>query len=200
MGTIVTFRAYLDGAGKEESNPVITVAGFCGHTDVCEAIEKDWEQATGGKLFHFTDFNTPYCKLGSDKWTNEERRDFLLKLAAIVNRRDCILISSTIEVGPFNKQLSVSVHPNEIGPAFSGCAYTAIAIAEFHFSVRRGGLNDQLRYIFEKGDREHEIINLFDDLNKKDSEFFGKRGYAFEPKQTTLLQPADFVAGSYRNA
>jgi hypothetical protein len=58
-----------------------------------------------------------------------------------------------------------------------------------------GNQHIQVKYVFEKGDREHEIANVFADLEKNDSKFFGLRGHSFEPKQTTLLQPADLIAG-----
>jgi hypothetical protein len=52
-----------------------------------------------------------------------------------------------------------------------------------------------VHYAFEKGDREHEIKKIFADWNSKNSEYKGLRSHTFLPKNTTLLQPADLVAG-----
>jgi hypothetical protein len=46
-GILVTLRAYFDGSGKEDDHPVITVGGFFADVPTCEAIEQDWEEATG---------------------------------------------------------------------------------------------------------------------------------------------------------
>jgi hypothetical protein len=193
-GIIVTLRAYFDGAGNEEQDAVITVGGYYADSALCEAIEDEWEKATGNRVFHLKDFGQPHCKLESYKWTGGERREFLAKLVGIVNRPGVGIISSTVEVEHFYKKLATTTHPNEIGPAFSGCAYTAIALTEFDF-MKENKQGEEARYVFEKGDREHEITNLFRDLERKDSEMHGLRGHAFEPKKTTLLQPADLIAG-----
>jgi hypothetical protein len=50
-GAVMSLRVYLDGAGKEDDHPLITVGGFYAEASVCEEIERDWEAATGGKLF-----------------------------------------------------------------------------------------------------------------------------------------------------
>jgi hypothetical protein len=59
----VVIRVYSDSAGNEKSDGIITVGGYMADADLCEAIEKDWEEATGKKVFHLADFGTPYCKL-----------------------------------------------------------------------------------------------------------------------------------------
>jgi hypothetical protein len=190
----VALRTYLDGAGKEDDHPVITVGGFMAESDICEAIEVDWEAATEGKLFHLADFGTSNCELGSRKWDENRRSDFLRRLAAIVNRPEVCILSGSLEVGPFLDTLLDIENPHEVGPAFSGCAYGVIATAEWQL-IESGRRSVNMRYVFEKGDREHEIAAVFADLEKKDSGFFGRRGHGFEPKETTLLQPADFVVG-----
>jgi hypothetical protein len=193
-GIIVTLRVYFDRAGDENSDAVITVAGYYADSELCETIEREWEEATQNRVFHLREFGQPPCKLESNKWTGNERREFLKKLAGIVNRPGVGIISSTVEVAHFYEKLKQATHPNEIGPAFSGAAYTAVALTEFEF-MKRHREKEEARYVFEKGDREHEITNLFRDLEKKGSEFYGLRGHAFEPKKTTLLQPADLIAG-----
>jgi hypothetical protein len=52
--------------------------------------------------------------------------------------------------------------------------------------------------VFEKGDREHELHKGFNDADKVDPKHKDLRSLAFLPKQTTLLQPADLIAGKVR--
>jgi hypothetical protein len=193
-GVLVSLRVYLDGAGKETDHPVVTVGGFYAEASVCEDIERDWESATGGKLFHLKNFGKPSCELGSDKWTQPERIAFLKRLAAIVNRPGCIITSVSLEVAEFNKTLGNMEYPAEFGPAYSACAYGAIGFIESRFISERTQ-QQKVHYVFEKGDREHEIIKVFNDWSQKNSVLSGLRGHGFEPKTTTLLQPADLVAG-----
>lgn len=190
----MALRVYFDGAGKDDQHPIITVGGFLAESAICEQIETEWQDATRNRPFHLREFGAPSCKLESSKWTGDDRRAFLNRLAAIVNRPGCYIVSSTVEVAPFREKVKAAVHPNEIGPAFSGCAYSAVAMAEYEL-IKDGRMNEQMRYVFEKGDRETEITQLFRDLDRNDSQMFGLRGHAFEPKSTTLLQPADLIAG-----
>lgn len=192
-GLLVCLRVYFDGAGKEEDHPTITVGGFMAEAAMCEAIEADWKNATGGKLFHLKDFGYKKCKLGSKDWTSTDRASFLKKLAGIVNRPGVSIISASLEVEPFNTTLQELKHPHEIGPAFSACAFAALSYAEEPLT-RENRRMEKVRYIFEKGDREHEIIKVFEDWSKS-SEMHGHRGHGFEPKELTLLQPADLIAG-----
>lgn len=191
---LVSLKFYLDGAGKEDANPVITVAGFYAESGLCDQIEKDWLQATGGKPFHFTDFGQPSCQLGSAAWPSGERIAFLKRLAGIVNRSNCNVTSVSLEVAEFNKTLGNLEHPQEIGPAFSACAYASVAFAESRF-MNQGTQRQRIDYVFEKGDRQHELVKVFGDWDEKNSKLSGLRGISFYPKQTALLEPADLIAG-----
>ncbi|HEU5339770.1 hypothetical protein [Edaphobacter sp.] len=193
-GILVALRVYFDGAGKDDCHPVITVGGFLAPADVAEQIESDWEIATDKKVFHFTDFNTPSCKLGSQNWTSQERIQFLKKLAAIVNRQEVYILSASIEVQEFDKVLSGAAHPHELGPAFSGCAYVALLNLEALLKDE-GRRKNAVHYVYEKGDREHEIRKVFADFDNQNSELQDLRKHQFLPKKTTLLQPADLIAG-----
>lgn len=193
-GVMVSLRVYLDGAGKEADHPVLTVAGFYAEARICLQIEKDWEEATGGRLFHLKNFGTPQCELGSAGWTQAERVAFLKRLASIVNRRGCIITSVSLEVEEFNKTLGDLEFPHEVGPAYSACAYAVIGFMESRF-INEGTQRQPILYYFEKGDREHEIVKVFNDWDKKNSVLSGLRGHSFQPKQTVLLQPADLIAG-----
>jgi hypothetical protein len=193
-GILVSLRVYFDGSGKEESNPVITVAGFFADAKLCETIEDEWEIATGGRVFHLTDFGTQSCKLGSGKWGAAKRVDFLKRLAAIVNRPNCRIVSASIEVAPYLDFIAKSPHAHVNGPAFSGCAQACVAVTELLLNAL-GKQKEKVAYVFEKGDRQHEIAKLFNDWDDTHSSLSGLRGLAFEPKQTMLLQSADLIAG-----
>jgi hypothetical protein len=190
----VSLRVYLDESGKEDVNPVITVGGFYADSSVCEDIERDWKAATGGKLFHLKSFGTNKCELGSRGWSESGRSDFLKRLASIMNRPGCTITSVSLEVEEFNKTLGNLKFPQEFGPAYSACAYGVIGFTEIRLMNRRIQ-KQKVHYVFEKGEREHEIAKVFDDWDKKNSVLSGLRGHGFEPKRTTLLQPADLVAG-----
>ncbi|MGA8762900.1 MAG: hypothetical protein WB562_08560 [Candidatus Sulfotelmatobacter sp.] len=192
---MATIRVYCDGAGKENDHPVITVGGFLADETICEEIERDWEAATGGHVFHLADFGTPYCELGSGNWPETQRVEFLKRLAAIVNREGVQIMSASLEVQPYNEMLAESPHAHVNGPAFSGCGQAAIMNAEY-LLLKEGRRKQKVGFFFEKGDREHEISKMMQDWNdSKTSEYGRLRSHGFCPKETTLLQPADLIAG-----
>jgi hypothetical protein len=193
-GIMMAIRVYCDGSGKEENDPVITVGGFFAEEELCESVERDWEGVTGHRVFHLADFGTKNCKLGSGDWGQTKRVEFLKKLAAIVNRDGVYIVSASLEVQPYNEMLADSPHAHVNGPAFSGCGQACIAVAEF-LLMKQGIQKQKVHYFFEKGDREHEIAKMMKDWDDTNSSLSGMRGYGFEPKQTTLLQPADLIAG-----
>lgn len=191
----MAIRVYSDKAGDEDSNKIITVGGYMADSELCEKMEKEWEEATGGKVFHLTDFGTKYCLLGSGDWPAPDRNDFLRRLAGIVNRDGVTIFSASLREDSFYKAIHRVKYPGEVGPMFSACAYWNMSFTEMRLMML-GTFGDKVRYTFEKGDREHEVTNVFKDIEKNDSRRSGKRSYGFEPKETTLLQPADFVAGT----
>jgi hypothetical protein len=195
-GVIVSLRVYLDGSGKEEVDPVITVGGFLADCDLCETIEDEWEQATGGKVFHLTDFGTPSCKLGSASWSGTDRTAFLKRLAGIVNRPGCLILSTSVEVAQYNSFIERSPHPHVHGPVSSACATSSIKLAEMLLELENRH-QQKTAYIFEKGDRQHELAKMMADWDRKtDSPRSELKSLSFQPKATTLLQPADLIAGT----
>jgi hypothetical protein len=102
---MASIKVYSDGAGKEKDHPVITVGGFLADETICAEIQREWEIATGGRVFHLADFGTPYCQLGSCKWPETHRVDFLKRLAAIVNRNGVQILSASLEIQPYNEIL-----------------------------------------------------------------------------------------------
>ena len=190
----MAIRVFLDASGKEDTHSVVSVGGFLADESVCEAIEKDWEYATGNKVFHLKEFGTKNCKLGSRAWTREERGDFLRRLAIIVNRDGCRIISTSLEVAPYNELVSRSPHAHVNGPAFSACAQAGIAMAEF-ILARENRQKQKVEYVFEKGDREHELHKMVSEWSEAEGELQNLRFLSFAPKATTLLQPADLIVG-----
>jgi len=194
-GVFLALRVYLDGSGKENDNPVITVGGYVADSEVCDSIEDDWLKATDGRTFHLTDFGTKECKLGSADWDIEKRCSFLKQLAAIVNRDGCKLVSASLEVAPYNSFVLQTANAHVHGPAFSGCAQACVALAEFILE-KEDIHRQQVAYVFELGDRQHEVAKMIGEWKElKQSDRAGLRGLSFQPKATTLLQPADLIAG-----
>jgi hypothetical protein len=193
-GVLVPLRAYFDGSGKEGNDPVITVGGFFADASLCTVIEDEWEIATNGEVFHLADFGTVKCQLGSRQWDATKRVEFLKRLASIVNRPGSKIVSASIEVAPYLSFLAKSPHAHVNGPAFSGCAQVCVQVAELLIN-RLGLFKDRVSYVFELGDRQHELHKAFSDLIDAKTSLRGIRGLSFEPKDTTLLQPADLIAG-----
>ena len=187
--------AYYDASGKESDHPVITVGGFLADCDLCESIEADWQEATHGKVFHLRIFGTEKCALGSGRWSIKKRSNFLKRLAGIVNRPGCMIISASIEVASYNSFLQKSAHVHVHGPADSACAQSCARLSEILLELE-GRHTQKVAYVFEKGDREHEMHKMFSDWDKKSSSARSElRSLSFQPKSVTLLQPADLIAG-----
>ena len=170
------------------------MGGFFADAKLCEVMEAEWETATGGRVFHLADFGTRYCLLGSADWGVTKRAQFLKRLAAIVNRPGCRIVSASVEVAPYAEFIAKSPHAHVNGPVFSGCAQACVTVAELLIHAL-GMRTEHVAYVFERGDRQHEISKMFNDWIDTKSALSDLRGLSFEPKQVTLLQPADFVAG-----
>jgi len=195
----MALRVYCDGAGKEETHPVVTVGGFLADEKICDAIEQDWDIATESRVFHLADFGTKYCELGSGNWDATQRVEFLKRLAGIVNREGVKVLSTSLEVAPYNEMLLESPHAHVNGPAFSMCGQVSITNAEYVL-LKDGRRKEKVHFVFEKGDREHEITKMVREWNDSGTTEIGKlRSHAFMPKETTLLQAADLVAGTVQH-
>jgi len=190
-------NAFFDGAGKEEE-PVLTVAGYFAGDKVCEAIEKDWLAATGGKVFHLADFGTEYCELGSAKWTEQERVDFLKKLGGIINRQGVYIISVSLEVSQYAAFLKVAQYKEIFGPAYSALAQLCTHTTE-RTLYTENRLMEKVAYTFEKGERQHEVSKAISDYEQRNPKVAEYRMLSFLPKKTTLLQPADLISGTVRH-
>lgn len=115
-------------------------------------------------------------------------------MANIVNREGSRIISTSLEVAPYNELLAKSPHAHVNGPAFSACAQAGIAVAEFTLK-KENRQKQKVEYVFEKGDREHELHKMVSEWDEAEGELKDLRGVSFLPKSTTLLQPADLIAG-----
>jgi hypothetical protein len=77
---------------------------------------------------------------------------------------------------------------------FTACALFIFGLVEL--ILERSGLsNSDVAYVFEKGDREHEMHSAFSWHESHNPHLKDKRSISFLPKSTTLLQPADLIAG-----
>jgi len=193
-GTLMTISAYFDGSGKQDDHSVVTVGGYVADDIVCGQIEDEWLRATGGKVFHLTDFGTNKCELGSGMWGEDARSDFLCRLGRIVNRPEVAIVSQSIDVAKYQEFSATSQFSDIGGPVYS-CAATMCIYAAETILLGRALLLEQLAYVFEKGEREHELRHTLDDIEKRFPEKRDIRSHHFLPKCTTLLQPADLISG-----
>lgn len=198
-------KAYFDCSGHQDSK-VLTVGGYFSWDEVCQQIEKDWNAALlqegycepdgSPGVFHLTDFGSPYCKYGTSKWDIEKKRVPLLKkLAQIVNRQDNHIVSFSIETSQYKAFLAQSPHPQIYGPSyFSGCALMAFVFVEVQIEMA-GFSKESVTYVFEKGDRQHEMNQVFQEYVAGHPELDDLRSIDFQPKQLPTLQGADLTAG-----
>jgi hypothetical protein len=58
-------------------------------------------------------------------------------------------------------------------------------------------MREKIAYIFEQGERAHELLKFFLDIEKKRGKaFWGLRSHHFPGKECVLLQASDLIAGS----
>jgi hypothetical protein len=194
-GQIMAISAHYDGSGKEEVNPIITVGGFFADDEICRSIEQEWLRATGGAVFHLADFGTKYCKLGSSTWTLEERVLFLKRLGGIVNRPSVNILTASVEVAQYRSFSGTAKYAHIQGPPYSALASLCSLLTERTLSVS-GLLREQVAYVFEKGEREHELTHTFTDFEKGRGYRYNLRSHHFLSKDATLLQVADLISGT----
>jgi hypothetical protein len=194
-GQFMAISAHYDGSGKEEVNPIITVGGFFADDEVCECIEQEWLRATGGAVFHLADFGTKYCKLGSSAWTVQERVTFLKRLGGMVNRPNVNILTASVEVTQYRTFAGNAKYAHIQGPPYSALASLCALLTERTLSVS-GLLREQVAYVFEKGEREHELTHTFTDFEKGRGYGYNLRSHHFLSKDSTLLQVADLVSGT----
>jgi hypothetical protein len=187
-------NAFFDGSGKL-SDGVMTVGGYLASDQACEAIERDWKAVTGGKVFHLADFGTEYCELGSNDWSKGERRDFLKKLGGIVNHNGAYVISASVELSQYAAFVGAASYSAVFGPAYSALAQLCTHVVERTLFVENR-LDEAVAYVFEKGDRQHEIAQTIGDYERRFKVESDLRSLHFLPKRTTFLQPSDLIAGT----
>jgi hypothetical protein len=197
-GVIMMLQAFFDGSGKEDDHPVITVGGYLADDNACEEIESCWTDATEGKVFHLADFGGQYCKLGSGAWSENKRSTFLRKLCAIVTKPGVTIISASVDVSEYRSFRS-SRYPKLFGPSYSMVAYLSLAITE-RILLKTNRFAEKLAYVFEKGEREHEIRQAIADYETRYPKNNSLRSLHILPKHTVLLQPCDLIAGGVQSA
>lgn len=204
-GDIVLLRIYLDASGKNESR-VLTVGGIVAEDELCKKMEGEWNQALvdagycepDGRpgIFHLADFGTESCKYRTGAWSIEKQRvPLILRLASIANQAANLIISFSIETAPFREFLAASPNKEMYGPEyFSPVALMAFGFVEQAVDEFKHTLNP-VAYVFEKGDRQHEINHALAEHESFHPELENLRSITFVPKGLALLQMADLVSG-----
>jgi hypothetical protein len=73
--------------------------------------------------------------------------------------------------------------------------YLSLQITE-RMLLKTGKFRERLIYVFEKGEREHEVRQAIADYETRYPKNDSLRSLDFLPKNTTLLQPCDLIAGA----
>jgi hypothetical protein len=202
-GIVLSLRANFDGSGKNDS-PVLTVGGIVAWSDVCETTERLWNGALmdagycdeGGNagVFHLADFGTEYCEYGSGSWDIETKRvPFIKNLSRIANRVDCVIASFSVETSQVKTFLEQCPHKEVYGPEIFSAA--AILIFSYIEEVLDRFNDARIGYVFEHGDRQHEMNIAFEEMLLAHPNLAKFRSLGFLPKQTPILQVTDLVAG-----
>ena len=193
----MTFRYGSDASG-DESKPVIAIGGWLASDQMWGSIEREWEAAGVGPdgripYLHMKDFGTHNCPFGTAAWSQQQRDDLLRSLANILQTRASHCFVIAIETSVYRQFLSQCKHPKVIGPPYSGCAQNALVYVE-EWAEERGYLGD-IAYVFENGDRKHELLHAYDEVQRHvQQRFRGTRSISFLGKETVALQAADLVA------
>jgi hypothetical protein len=200
----VGLKVHFDGSGKNDTS-VLTVGGYFCWDETCSLIEREWNAALIAEgfcepdgspgTFHLADFGTSHCKYGTGKWDIKTKRvPFLKRLASIVNRKENHIVSFSVENSQYREFLAQSPHPQVYGPDhFTGCALMAFVFVEVKIEMA-GFAKEPVAYIFEKGDRQHEINHAFMEYDAGHPEF-ENRSIDFSPKRVPSLQAADLTCG-----
>ena len=201
---IKDIRAYFDASGKEDT-AVLTVGGYVTQSHIADQIENDWnatllefgfqDEAGNPGIFHLNELGNKKCKFGSGDWDIPKRVAFIKKLSGVVNRDMNHIFSVSIETAQYAAYLEKSDYRGLYGPSyFTGAALHMFGLVE-HLLQERGIIDFPIAYIFEKGDREHEMHLCFSWHEKANPVLKDKRTITFQPKAPTLLHPTDLIAG-----
>jgi hypothetical protein len=119
----------------------------------------------------------------------------LNRLGRIVNRDGVSIVSNSVEVSEYRSFLSAASYKEVFGTAYSGLAIMCASMTE-RTVIAQKRFKEKVAYIFEKGEREHEIAHTLNDFEKRRTyEFRQLRSHHFLGKDAVILQPADLIAG-----
>jgi hypothetical protein len=149
-------------------------------------------------VFHLCDFGTKKCQLGSREWDRDTRTAFLKRLGQIINREGVSIISASAEMSKYAAFIQAASHAHVFGPAYSGLAQLCAHLTERTLLVENR-FREKTAYAFEKGSREHELAKMLVEYEERTGELRDTRSHHFLPKSTTLLQPADLIAGTVQH-
>jgi len=160
---ILMLTVCFDAAGKEDSEQFVVVAGFAGMAKVWSEFEIAWQNRLDKDdlpYFHSGDFAHFRDPLFSRGWKdNEPRRQRLC--------RDLMRIICDHGLRKFGTVINLDTHrtiDEALRTTFLLDAYVQGArcsVITFNNYAKGIGINRNVRYVFEKGDREHELRQRF---------------------------------------
>ena len=200
-GLIVVFKYAADASGSDDL-PILTVAGWIADDEVWARIEADWATALNGKIpfLHMRTFGTPHCKHGTGSWPKDKREELLRKLSRLLRLRCTKAFGAAVVQAEYRAFMATSKYADVWGSPYSGCAQSALAYVEGW--AHQWGVADKLAYVFEDGDRKHELLHAYDEARRTAIKQFGnvgERSLAFLGKESVALQAADLIAYEFRD-
>ncbi len=100
----------------------------------------------------------------------------------------------------YNAFMSTSKYRDVWSVPYSGCAQSALAYVEGW--ANQWEVAEKIAYVFEDGDRKHELLHAYDEAKRTAVRLYGKaadRSIAFLGKQCVALQAADLIAYEFRD-
>ena len=191
------FTAYLDasGSGKENKHSyVLTVGGFIFSALNVLDFDEDWRKALadeGVRIFHMVDF--AHSKGEFAQWEGDEARraNFLDRLCTVIQKYARHSLSYSVLLEDYEKiDLGYMFH-EYLGEPYPLCGLSCVTGMEEWMAAK--GYRSPPLYIFEDGDTfKTEFKRLLERANKREA--------WFEPKSTSPLQAADFIAWEHTKA
>ncbi len=194
---IAVFSFYADASGTDAANRVLAVSGYIAPDVIWHKIEREWHLAlagTGIDYIHMKSFGTPHCKFGTGKWNNAKKNALLIRLVNILNTWAHRSTSIAVHKIAYTQRVKELETADVIGPEYSGCAQSMLGYVELWAQER--SYAGPLSYVFEDGDRKHELLHAYGEIRKQWKQITGSenRTISFLGKGSPALQAADILA------
>jgi hypothetical protein len=199
---ILMLTVCFDAGGKEEDHDFVVVAGFAGFAEIWNEFDIEWQARLDKDrlpYFHSGDFSQSRNLFKTGWRDNEPRRRRLCQ--------DLMQIIVGHGLRKFGTVIHIKTQRNidpDIRKAFLLDGYVQGArdsVTTFNQYAKRIGVTRNVRYVFEKGDREHELRRRFnaDGLNEPDftwkSRHTNRKGFTYDG--FLGLQAAGWIAYEY---